>query len=473
MLFAVARKCGLLSATVTRTSPAALNRGLYNYSREPFMALDRKPKTVSADEAVSVVKSGDVVFLHGAAATPRALVPALAEHGKKAGLKGVTVCHIHTEGAAEYNDPSCDGIFRSCSFFTGANCRKAIAEGRGDFIPIFLGEIPLVFHRKIMPVDVAMVTVSPPDEHGYCSLGTSVDTTRAALIHAKHIIGQVNKNMPRTFGDASVHISHFDSLVEGHIPLPQHKANELSAPEIAIGKHIAENLVEDGATLQMGIGAIPDAVLTQLGNHKDLGIHSEMFSDGVVDLLATGAITNNKKVIHQGKLVSSFTIGTQKLFNWMHNNPSLVMLDTGFTNNPQIICQNPKVTAINSCIEVDITGQVVSDSIGPRIYSGFGGQVDFLRGAAISQDGRGKPILAMPSVTTKGESKISVFNKVGSGVVTTRAHAHYIVTEYGIASLFGKSLRQRAHALINIAHPDHRAKLEEEAFKRLKCMPSP
>lgn len=437
------------------------------------MALDRKPKTVSADEAVSVVKSGDVVFLHGAAATPRALVPALAEHGKKAGLKGVTVCHIHTEGAAEYNDPSCDGIFRSCSFFTGANCRKAIAEGRGDFVPIFLGEIPLVFHRKIMPVDVAMVTVSPPDEHGYCSLGTSVDTTRAALIHAKHIIGQVNKNMPRTFGDASVHISHFDSLVEGHIPLPQHKANELSAPEIAIGKHIAENLVEDGATLQMGIGAIPDAVLTQLGNHKDLGIHSEMFSDGVVDLLATGAITNNKKVIHQGKLVSSFTIGTQKLFNWMHNNPSLVMLDTGFTNNPQIICQNPKVTAINSCIEVDITGQVVSDSIGPRIYSGFGGQVDFLRGAAISQDGRGKPILAMPSVTTKGESKISVFNKVGSGVVTTRAHAHYIVTEYGIASLFGKSLRQRAHALINIAHPDHRAKLEEEAFKRLKCMPSP
>ncbi|XP_003740939.1 uncharacterized protein LOC100906874 [Galendromus occidentalis] len=447
-------------------------RSFYSYSREPFMALDRQPKTVSAEEALSVVKSGDTVFVHGAAATPRVLVPALAEHGKKAGLKGVTVCHIHTEGAAEYNDPSFDGVFRSYSFFTGANCRKAIAEGRGDFVPIFLNEIPLVFHRKIMPVDVALVSVSPPDDHGYCSLGTSVDTARAALIHAKHIVGQVNKNMPRTFGDASVHVSHFDSLVEGHVPMPEHKAAALTDVEVAIGKHIAQNLVEDGATLQMGIGSIPDAVLAQLGNHKDLGVHSEMFSDGVVDLMETGAITNNHKVIHQGKLVSSFTIGTKKLFNWMHNNPSLLMLDVGYTNNPQIICQNPKVTAINSCIEVDITGQVVSDSIGPRIYSGFGGQVDFLRGAAICQDGRGKPILAMPSQTTKGESKISVFNKLGSGVVTTRAHAHYIVTEHGIASLFGKSIRQRAHALINIAHPNHRESLEKQAFDRLKCMPS-
>lgn len=462
----------MFRAAIQRLGAVAPKRGFYSYSREPFMALDRKPKTMSAEEAVSAVKSGDVVFVQGAAATPRGLVPALAEHGKKASLKGVTVCHIHTEGPAEYNDPSCEGIFRSYSFFTGANCRKAIAEGRGDFVPIFLNEIPLVFHRKIMPVDVAMVSITPPDEHGYCSLGTSVDTTRAALIHAKHIIGQVNKNLPRTFGDAAIHVSHFDALVEGHTPMPQHKSPALTDVETAIGKHIAENLVEDGATLQMGIGSIPDAVLAQLGKHKDLGIHSEMFSDGVVDLLETGAITNNHKTVHQGKLVSSFVIGTDKLFNWMNNNPSLLMLDVGFTNNPQIICQNPKVTAINSCIEVDITGQVVSDSIGPRIYSGFGGQVDFLRGAAISQDGRGKPILAMPSTTTKGESKISVFNKLGSGVVTTRAHAHYIVTEYGIASLFGKSVRQRAHALINIAHPDHRAKLEKEAFDRLKVMPS-
>lgn len=448
-------------------------RKYYSYCNEPFQPLKRDPAWMEADEAVSVIKSGDVVFLHGAAATPRGIIPAMVAHGKKKELKNVTVCHIHTEGPAEYNYPEYQGIFRSMSFFTGANCREPINSGRADFVPIFLSEIPQVFHRGILPVDVAIVQVTPPDIHGYCSLGTSVDCARAALTHAKYIIGQVNEHMPRTYGDGNVHISHFDVLVKADMKLPEHKPSQLTDVEISIGKHIAENLVDNGATLQLGIGSIPDAVLSQLKGHKDLGIHSEMFSDGVVDLVENGCVTNNKKVIEKGKIVGSFCIGTQRLFDFMNCNAGLVMLEVSYVNNPQIICQNPKVTAINSCVEVDITGQVVSDSIGPKIYSGFGGQLDFLRGAAIGLDGKGKPILAMSSTTTKGVSKICPYIKEGAGVVTTRGHIHYLVTEYGIASLFGKSIRQRAHALINIAHPDHRETLEKQAFERLKCMPSP
>jgi acyl-CoA hydrolase len=317
-----------------------------------------------------------------------------------------------------------------------------------------------------------MVQVTPADKHGYHSLGTSVDCTRAGIQASKYIIGQVNSKMPRTQGDALVHTSHFDALVEGHGELPEHKAKPLTDVEKAIGKHIAENLVEDGATMQMGIGAIPDAVLAQCNNHKDLGVHSEMFSDGVVDLVERGVITNNKKVIEQGKIVSSFIIGTKKLFDFADDNPFLTMRVIDFVNKEFVIAQNPKVTAINSCIEVDIVGNVCSDSIGTRVYSGFGGQVDFIRGAALGLDGKGKPILAMPSTTSRGESKIVNTLKVGAGVTTTRAHAHYIVTEYGIAFLFGKNIRQRAHALIQIAHPDHRESLEKQAFERLKCMPS-
>ncbi|KAL3185788.1 hypothetical protein MRX96_028681 [Rhipicephalus microplus] len=421
-------------------------RGFYSYCNEPFQPLKRDPKWVKAEEAVSAIKSGDTVFIHGAAATPRGLIPAMVEHGKKSGLKNVTVCHIHTEGAAEYNHPDCHGIFRSMSFFVGANCREAINAGRADFVPIFLSEIPQVFHRGVLPVDVAMVQVTPPDIHGYCSLGTSVDCARAALTHAKYIIGQVNEHMPRTWGDGNIHISHFDALVKHNAKLPEHKPANLTDVEKQIGKNIADNLVENGATLQLGIGSIPDAVLSCLKGHKDLGIHSEMFSDGVVDLVEEGCITNNKKVIEKGKIVGSFCIGTQKLFDFMNCNAGLVMLDVSY---------------------------VVSDSIGTRIYSGFGGQLDFLRGAAICQDGMGKPILAMPSVSAKGVSKICTYIKQGAGVVTTRGHVHYVVTEQGIASLFGKSIRQRAHALINIAHPDHRETLEKEAFERLKCMPSP
>lgn len=418
------------------------------------------------------VKSNDHVFVQGAAATPRVLVPALAEHGKKNQLKNVRVHHIHTEGKGEYLDEDCKGIFRSNSLFTGSNCRVPINEGRADFTPIFLGDIPQLFFRGIIKPNVSLVQVTPADQHGYHSLGTSVDVVRAALQHSKYIVGQVNSKLPRTTGDALIHTSHFDALVQGDLDLPEHQPPKLGDIENAIGKHIADNLVEDGATLQMGIGAIPDAVLAQLGKHKDLGVHSEMFSDGLVDLVRTGAVTNRLKKICPGRIVASFAVGTRKLFDFMNDNPFLIMKTIDFVNKEFNIAQNPKVTAINSCIEVDIVGQVCSDSIGTRVYSGFGGQVDFIRGAALGLDGLGKPVLAMPSSTKRGESKIVPTLKEGAGVVSTRAHVHYIVTEYGIAELFGRNYRQRAHALIRIAHPDHRESLEKAAFERLKCMPS-
>ncbi|XP_018024046.1 4-hydroxybutyrate coenzyme A transferase [Hyalella azteca] len=448
-------------------------RNFYTYSHEPFHPLKREPKWQTADEAVAIVKSGDVVFIHGAAATPLLLVDALTRHGITNKLADVTVCHIHTEGEAPYTKPECDGIFRSSSFFIGANCRKAINAGRADYTPIFLSDIPLLFHRKIINIDVALVQVSPPDKHGFCSLGTSVDCARAAIQNAKYIIGQVNPCMPRTFGDGVVHKSHFDCMVDGLASLPEHKPKQRSDVENTIGKLIADNLVVDGATLQTGIGNIPDAVLASLMNHKDLGIHSEMFSDGVVDLVEAGCVTNTYKVTHPGKITGSFLVGTRKLFDFVDNNPFVVMCDVSFVNSVPVIAQNPKVTAINSCIEIDLTGQVVSDSIGTKLYSGVGGQVDFIRGAAVGRDGLGKPILAMPSTTSRGESKIVPFVKQGGGVVTSRAHVHYVITEYGIAYLFGKNLRQRAYELIAIAHPDHREALERAAYERLSCMPSP
>jgi len=456
-----------------RVPQRALRRPYYTYSHEPFCPLQRVAKWQTADEAVEVIKSGDTVFVHGAAATPSLLVEAMTRHGLSAGLQGVTVCHIHTDGAAPYAQPECDGIFRSRSFFIGANCRRAVNEGRGDYIPIFLSEIPMLFHNKICPIDVALVQVSPPDKHGFCSLGTSVDCARAAIQNANYIIGQVNPCMPRTFGDGIIHKSHFDSMVDGLAPLPEHQPKPRSDVENRIGTLIAEELVADGATLQMGIGNIPDAVLANLTGHKNLGVHSEMFSDGVVDLVEAGCITNTFKATHPGKITGSFLVGTRRLFDFVDNNPFVVMCDVSFVNSVPIIAQNPRVTAINSCIEVDITGQVVSDSIGNRMYSGVGGQVDFIRGAAVCRDGLGKPILAMPSTTSRGESKIVPYLKKGGGVVTSRANAHYVITEHGMAYLFGKSLRQRAHALIAIAHPDHRESLEKQAFERLQCMPEP
>lgn len=356
-----------------------------------------------------------------------------------------------------------------------------MAEGRADTIPIFLSEIPLLFRRRLLNLDVALISVSPIDNHGFCSLGPGVDCTRAAVQNAQFIIGLVNKQMPRTFGDGLVHSSHIDVLVEGDEPLGEIPPPSLT-PEIhEIAKLIADNLVEDGATIQTGIGNVPAAVLQKLQNHKDLGIHTEMFSDSVVDLVECGAITNAKKAIQTGKIISSFAIGSKRLYDFMDDNSFVAMCDCSFTNNQSIICQNPRVTAINTCLEIDITGQVCSDSLGTYMYSGFGGQIDFIRGAAVSLDGEGKPIIACTSTvhrhTPDGksveESRIVTNLKPGAGVVTTRAHVHYIVTEFGIAYLFGKNLRQRAYELIKVAHPSYRETLEKAAFERLKCMPSP
>lgn len=458
-------------APVAVTSALQKFNNYFTYTNELSHPLDRKPAIVSPKEAVACVKPGNLVFCSGAAATPNTLISAMVENSDK--LSDITVCHMHTEGPAGYAQPECAEIFRSASFFMGGNVRKAVADGRGDNMSIFLQDIPQLFYRKIYQPDVAFVHVSPPDQHGYCSLGTSVDCVRAGLQHSKIIVAQINKRMPRTFGDAIVHSSHFDYAVEIDEPLPIHGGKAPTDVETKIGKIIAENLVEDGATLQMGIGSIPDAVLNALHNHKDLGIHSEMFANGVVDLVAKGCVTNSQKSTHKGRIVGSFLIGDQNLYDFVDNNPFIEMMAVDYVNSTSIIRQLPKMTAINSCIEVDLTGQVCSDSIGTRFFSGFGGQVDFIRGAAEGVDGKGKPIIAMPSTTNKGESKITPVLKPGAGVVTSRAHVHYVVTEFGIASLFGKTMRQRAHALIQIAHPDHRESLEKAAFERLKQMPSP
>ncbi|XP_054015506.1 4-hydroxybutyrate coenzyme A transferase-like isoform X2 [Hylaeus anthracinus] len=362
---------------------------------------------------------------------------------------------------------------KSISLFIGGNVRAAVQAGTADCVPIFLHEIPRLFKEGHIKPDIALIQVSPPDENGYCSLGTSVDCVRSAVSNSKYIVALVNKHMPRTFGDAIIHVSHLDFAVEHHTPLPMHPVKAPSKEEQQIGKNIAENLVVDGATLQMGIGSIPDAVLSALGNHKDLGIHSEMFSDGVVDLVHKGCVTNNRKKMHKGRIVGSFCVGSQKLYDFMNNNPFIEMLVVDYVNDPKVVAKQPNMTAINSCIEVDITGQICSDSIGTRMYSGFGGQMDFIMGAAISEDRCGMPIIALQSATSKGESKIQPVLKSGAGVVTNRAVARYVVTEHGIASLFGKSLQQRAYELIQVAHPDHREVLEKAAFERLKVMPAP
>lgn len=419
------------------------------------------------------LQSGNTVFCHGAAATPNFLIKAMTEYGKTQCMKDIKVIHMHTEGKAPYTDPAVKDIFRSVSTFMGSNVRKAVQEGRGDAIPIFLSDIPKLFNRKIIEPAIALISVAGPDEHGYCSLGTSVDCVRSACLNSKFIIAQVNKKMPRTFGDSLIHMSHLDFAVCIDEELPQHKDKPPSKEEEKIGKLIGDNLIVDGSTLQMGIGSIPDAVLHALKNHKDLGIHSEMFSVGVIDLIYNGNVTNSRKPFQTGRTVGSFLNGNRRLYDFVNNNPSVEMLRVDYVNDTKIISQLPNMTAINSCIEVDLTGQICSDSIGTRLYSGFGGQVDFIRGAAEAIDGKGKPIIALPSATKKKESKIVPTLKVGAGVITTRAHAHYVVTEHGIAELFGRTILQRAHALINIAHPDHRETLEKSAFERFKAMPRP
>lgn len=418
-------------------------------------------RTVDAAEAVAVVRSGDRVFIHSVAAAPQALITALA--ARAPALRGVEVVQLHTEGPAPYAAPELAASFRVNALFVGKNVRDAVARGQGDYVPIFLSEVPALFRSRAMPLDVALISVSPPDRHGYCTLGPSVDATRAAVQSARTVVAQVNANLPRTHGDALVHVDDIDLAVWQDDPVPEVRQANLTGLERTIGNYVA-SLVEDGATLQLGIGAIPEAVLAALADHEDLGVHTEMFSDGVVELVRRGVITGARKRNHPGKVVASFVMGTRDLYDFVDDNPSVLLLDVAYTNDTAVIRRNPAVTAINSALEIDLTGQVCADSLGTYQYSGVGGQMDFIRGASLSE--RGKPIIAMPSATSRGESRIVPFLKPGAGVVTTRAHVNYVVTEHGVASLYGKNLRQRARALIGIAHPSHREALERAAWER-------
>lgn len=418
-------------------------------------------RTVDAAEAVAVVRSGDRVFIHSVAAAPQAVITALA--ARAPALRGVEVVQLHTEGPAPYAAPELAASFRVNALFVGKNVRDAVARGQGDYVPIFLSEVPALFRSRAMPLDVALISVSPPDKHGYCTLGPSVDATRAAVQSARTVVAQVNANLPRTHGDALVHVDDIDLAVWQDDPVPEVRQASLTGLERTIGNYVA-SLVEDGATLQLGIGAIPEAVLAALADHEDLGVHTEMFSDGVVELVRRGVITGARKRNHPGKVVASFVMGTRDLYDFVDDNPSVLLLDVAYTNDTAVIRRNPAVTAINSALEIDLTGQVCADSLGTYQYSGVGGQMDFIRGASLSE--RGKPIIAMPSATSRGESRIVPFLKPGAGVVTTRAHVNYVVTEHGVASLYGKNLRQRARALIGIAHPSHREALERAAWER-------
>lgn len=420
-------------------------------------------KITSSADCVNVIKSGHKVFIHSGVSAPQKLIHAMVLRAPE--LRGVNIYQIHTEGDSSYARDEFKNSFTVNNFFNGANMRADLSDLTAHYIPIFLSEIPQLFNSKTIDLDVAMVQLSPPDKHGMCSLGPSVDISVSAVKNAKYVIAQINKQMPRTFGDGQIHISKIHSYVHVDEPIHCVKRSECSEVEKAIGKNIA-SIVEDGATLQLGIGAIPNAVLDALSGHKDLGIHSEMFSDGLIDLYKKGAINGRLKKKHPGKIVSSFCIGSQELYDFIDDNPEVLLLDCSYTNNTHIIAQNPKVTAINGAMEVDLTGQVCADSIGSRIYSGVGGQMDFIRGASLSAGG--KPIIALPSVTSKMTSKIVSQLKLGSGVVTTRAHVHYVVTEYGIANLHGLPIRERIKEMIRISHPDMREKLSKEAFDLFK-----
>ena len=417
---------------------------------------------ISAADAVKIVQSGDRIYVQAAAATPNMLTQALSERSTE--LRGVEICHMHTEGPAPYADSSLSESFHINSFFIGKNVRHTLQAGNGSYTPVFLSELPNLFRRKVIPLQVVLIQVSPPDSHGYCSLGVSVEATLAAIENARTVIAQVNPNMPRTFGDSVIPMARIDYFVEADVPLYAQQMAPISEQEALIGKHVA-SLIDDESTLQMGIGSIPNAALAQLGNHKNLGLHTEMFSDGVIDLIESGVINCHSKKVLRGRALATFLIGSKRLYDFVNNNPFIEMRESSFVNDTAVIRRNPKTVAINSAIEVDITGQVCADSIGPRMYSGVGGQMDFMRGAALSEGG--KAIIALPSVTKRGESRIVPFLKPGAGVVTTRSHVQYIITEYGIAELYGKSLRQRSKAMVQIAHPEHRESIERAYFELL------
>lgn len=415
----------------------------------------------TAAEAVADIQSGEVIWTHSMAATPRILLAALAEHAMQ--KENLTLCQLHTERSEILCDPELKGHLRHRCFFTGSSTRALLANDNADYVPAFLSEIPKLFRSGEQPIDTAIVQVSPPDKHGMCTLGIAVEATKAACDVAKKIIAHINPNMPRTHGDSFIPFDSFHAVYEQADTLSTHDTAEPDEVSSAIGAHIAA-LIKDSDCLQMGIGAIPDAVLRNLGNHKHLGIHTEMFSDGVLPLVAKGVIDNSQKKIHPGKIVTGFVRGSQALYDFVDDNPQVVFLDIEYINDTSTIRRNPNVVAINSALQVDISGQVCADSLGTKIYSGVGGQMDFIRGASLSKGGRA--IIALPSTAAKGKvSRISSLLSPGAGVVTTRAHVHYIVTEYGVANLRGKSIRERASALINIAHPDFRESLRQQAFE--------
>ncbi len=417
---------------------------------------------ISAESAVQLIESNTRVFLHGSAATPVPLINALLNRAGE--ITNVELVSISMYGAIDWDRPAVLNSFYLNSLFVSNNIRGWANSEHGQYVPVFLSEIPQLFDRNILPIDVAIVQVSVPDEHGYCTLGTSADVAVSAVRNARKVIAMVNPKMPRVLGDGIVHVSKIDAMVWCETDLPEvNYAAKIDDRSIRIGEIVASH-IEDGSTLQMGIGAIPDAVLASLNNHKHLGVHTEMFSDGVVDLVSRGVVDNSKKKIQAGKIVTSFVLGTKKVYDFVNNNMAVNCMDVGFVNDVAVIKKNPKVVAINSAIEIDITGQVCADSIGTLQYSGIGGQMDFMRGAALS-DG-GKPIIALPSITSKGASRIVPCLKEGAGVVTTRGHIHYVATEYGMVNLYGMNMRQRAALLIKIAHPDHREILERAYFER-------
>lgn len=445
---------------------AKLSKILRNFVRVHLLKNTKFMKNihfVSADEAVKVVKSGDHVHLSSVASSPQVLIQALCRRADAGELKDVHIHHLHTEGPAPYSDPKYSGIFFHQGFFIGANVRPSVQAGYSDYIPVFLSETQKLYRCGAVRCDVAMVQVCPPDENGIVSLGTSVDASLAAIECAKTVIAVVNRNVPRSFGQARIPLDCIDVFVEDNTPLVEAKFLQPNDIEIAIGKNCAE-LIKDGACLQMGIGALPNAVLAQLEGHRNLGVHTEMFADGVLDLVKKGVINGSNKVTDKGKLAATFLMGSQEVYSFIDDNPEVVMMDVGYTNDPFIIRQNPRMTAINSAVEIDLTGQVCADSIGMKHFSGVGGQIDFVYGASCAEEG--VSIIAMPSRTNKGVSKIVPAVKEGAGIVTSRAHMHWVVTEYGAVDLYGRSMQERARLLTGIAHPDDRAALEEAAFKR-------
>ncbi len=422
------------------------------------------PNYISAAEALQHVQPGNRVFIHGSAATPVCLLEALQKRHNQ--LHDVELVSITTLGDVNFDKAEYRKAFFFNSLFVSAATRNVVNSENGDYVPIFLSQIPQLFRKNILPIDVALIQVSPPDAHGFCSLGTSVDIARAAVETSKYVIAQVNPLMPRTHGDSFIHVNKMNAMVWQESTLPEVDYSfQSNAVVEKIGYHVA-SMVEDGATLQIGIGSIPDQVLKNLSTHQNLGIHTEMFSDGIIELMKSDVINNSRKKLNVGRSVTAFITGTRKLYDFVNDNPAVRVMDISYVNDASIIRQNPKVTAINSAIEIDLTGQICSDSIGTYQYSGIGGQMDFIHGASLS-DG-GKPIIAMPSQTNKGISRIVPYLKEGAGVVTTRGHVHWVVTEYGIVNLFGKSIKQRAKALISIAHPNHQETLEIAYFKRFK-----